>query len=489
MLPNYLQTWGLAQNFGAKVRGFALHAEAGWEPAAEEVRSAIAPGTKLVVVTNPHNPTGHVLSDAMRRLIVARAAEVGAWLLADEVYQGAERDGATTPSLWGSYERVIVVSGLSKAYGLPGLRIGWVLGPPACSAEAWARHDYTTIGPAGASDHLAAVALEPRVREKLLDRTRRILKTNYPVLEAWLQRFGDTFTWNPPQAGAICLVKYRQSISALELVEKVRAELHVKGAHLRGARHIVLKLATGFYQNRARGLPSGDGMFLLLDAETGAPDLLLEEHGYLTDLRTAAAVALTLKYLAPQDARDARLVGAGALARLTARAMIAELPLERLTLWNRTPERADALAKELASVGATSVAPALEHAVRDHRIVVTATASTTPLIKAAWVTPGMHITSVGTGSPEKMELEPDVLRKADKLIADRVSQAERYGNLHHALAAGVVTRETVYGELGELAVGRLAGREAASEITVADLTGVGGQDAAIAQAVVEVLGL
>src|SRR5436189_6122232 len=163
----------------------------------------------------------------------------------------------------------------------------------------------------------------------------------------------------------------------VELAEQ-RAEVHVKGAHLRGARHIVLKVATGFYEHRARGLPSGDGMFLLLDAETGAPDLLLEEHGYLTDLRTAAAVALTLKYLAPQDARDALLVGAGALARLTARAMIAELPLERLTLWNRTPERADALAKELASVVATSVAPALEHAVRDHRIVVTATASNQP---------------------------------------------------------------------------------------------------------------
>src|SRR5437762_7403695 len=86
----------------------------------------------------------------------------------------------------------------------------------------------------------------------------------------------------------------------VELAEQ-RAEVHVKGAHLRGARHIVLKLATGFYLNRARGLPSGDGMFLLLDAETGAPDLLLEEHGYLTDLRTAAAVALTLKYLAHQQ--------------------------------------------------------------------------------------------------------------------------------------------------------------------------------------------
>src|SRR5437870_10541380 len=245
-------------------------------------------------------------------------------------------------------------------------------------------------------------------------------------------------------------------------VAEQRAEVHVKGAHLRGARHIVLKLATGFYQHRARGLPSGDGMFLLLDAETGAPDLLLEEHGYLTDLRTAAAVALTLKYLAPQDARDALLVGAGALARLTARAMIAELPLERLTLWNRTPERAAALAQELAPLVATHVAPALEHAVRDHRVIVTATASTTPLVRAAWVTAGMHITSVGTGSPEKVELEPEVMSKADKLIADRVSQTERYGNLTHALAAGAITQRQALGALGDLAAGRLAGRETAS---------------------------
>src|SRR5439155_6473904 len=191
----------------------------------------------------------------------------------------------------------------------------------------------------------------------------------------------------------------------LELAEQ-RAEVHVKGAHLRGARHIVLKVATGFYENRARGLPSGDGLFLLLDAATGAPDVLLEEHGYLTDLRTAAAVALTLKYLAPKEEKQALLVGAGALARLTARAVIAEMPLERLTLWNRTPGRAEALARELAPLVEARVAPALERAVRDHRVIVTATASTTPLITASWVSPGAHVTSVGTASPEKIEREP-----------------------------------------------------------------------------------
>src|SRR2546430_14958709 len=118
----------------------------------------------------------------MRKAIVSRAAEVGAWLLADEVYQGAEREGPTTPSFWGSYERVIVVNGLSKAYGLPGLRIGWVVGPSGFSTEAWARHDYTTIGPAGAGGHLPAVAPEPGGGEQVLQRTPPLPKTHYPVI-------------------------------------------------------------------------------------------------------------------------------------------------------------------------------------------------------------------------------------------------------------------------------------------------------------------
>src|SRR5439155_107057 len=143
-----------------------------------------------------------------------------------------------------------------------------------------------------------------------------------------------------------------------------------------------------------------------LDADTGVPAVLLEEHGYLTDFRTAAAVALTVKYLAPRDTREALVVGAGALARLTARAMLAQMPLARLTLWNRTRERAEALAKELGQAVETRIAPALESAVRDHRVIVTATASTTPLAMASWVGRGTHITSVGTGSPEQIEREP-----------------------------------------------------------------------------------
>ena len=234
MLPNYLQLWGHTQNLRARVRGFRLKEGREWAPDPDEVKTAIAPGTKLVVVTNPHNPTGSVLSDAMRKVILERTAEVGAWLLADEVYIGAERDGQTTKSFWGSYDRLICVSGLSKAYGLPGLRIGWLVAPADFVAEAWARHDYTVIGPSGATDYLAALALDPAVRDRLLARTRGILKANYPVIENWLRTFGDTFTWIAPRAGAICFASYRAKIPGEKLVEQVRASentLLVPGEH------------------------------------------------------------------------------------------------------------------------------------------------------------------------------------------------------------------------------------------------------------------
>jgi ornithine cyclodeaminase len=164
---------------------------------------------------------------------------------------------------------------------------------------------------------------------------------------------------------------------------------------------------------------------------------------------------------------------------------VAVLPMERLTVWNRTPARAEALVREVAPIVTARVAPALEPEVRRQRVIVTATASTAPLIAASWVAPGTHITSAGTGSPEKVELEPALLERADKLVADRRAQTERYGNLHHALTAGRVPR--VYAELGDLAAGRLPGRQTPGEITITDLTGVGVQDAAIAGAVLEVL--
>ncbi|MBI4501947.1 MAG: aminotransferase class I/II-fold pyridoxal phosphate-dependent enzyme [Gemmatimonadetes bacterium] len=230
--PTYWQTWGLSENFGADVRPIWCEMDRGWEPDLEGIDRAIVPGVKLVVVTNPGNPTGHVLSPQARAEIVARTRAAGAWLLADEVYQGAERNGETTTSFWGSYERLIVVNGLSKAYGLPGLRIGWMVAPKDAIDDFWAHQDYTVIGPSPASDYLAQCALQ--ARPKILERTRGILRANYPVLERWLQGFGGFFEWKPPEGGAICCVRYRSGPATLDLVERVRARqsvLLVPGEH------------------------------------------------------------------------------------------------------------------------------------------------------------------------------------------------------------------------------------------------------------------
>ncbi len=241
LAPTYMQTWGLAQNLGARVTPIWLRYERGWEPDPEEVAQAIDAQTKLVVVTNPNNPTGHVLSHAARGMLLDRVRAAGAWLLADEVYTGAERNGETTPSFWGSYERLVVVNGFSKAYGLPGLRIGWIACPSDFRRELLERHDYTVIGPSPAMDWLAVRALS--VRERILERTRRILNTNYPVLEGWLRRFGDFFQWRETECGAICLVRYGGVLSALDLVEQVRARhdiLLVPGDHFELPRHLRL---------------------------------------------------------------------------------------------------------------------------------------------------------------------------------------------------------------------------------------------------------
>ncbi|MEK6610408.1 MAG: aminotransferase class I/II-fold pyridoxal phosphate-dependent enzyme [Gemmatimonadota bacterium] len=222
MLPNYMQTWGLARTFGAEVRPFHLREANGWNPDFAEIDAAIAPGTKLVIVTNPNNPTGKVLAkDAVDR-IVARADAVGAWILSDEVYLGAERAGVLTQSLWGRSERVIVTNGLSKAYGLPGLRIGWCVAPPAHVADLWARKDYTTIGPTVMSDALAALALAPATRAKIFERTRGIIRSNWDVLERWMAGMDGEFTYRPPDAGAICYARYRSTANSSALAEVLR---------------------------------------------------------------------------------------------------------------------------------------------------------------------------------------------------------------------------------------------------------------------------
>jgi aspartate/methionine/tyrosine aminotransferase len=233
-LPNYMQMGGLTRAFGANVKTFTLKEELDWQPDLDELARLVTPKTKLIVLTNPNNPTGSVLSPEVMKAIVGLAERSGAWILADEVYRGAELSGVTTPSFWGLAERVLVVNGLSKAYGLPGLRIGWIVGPEDVVKRTWPYHDYTTISPSALSDRLAAFALEPAARERILARTRGILNANFPVLETWLRAHGGLFSYRSPKAGAICFARYGLKVNSTELVERLIREqsvLAVPGDH------------------------------------------------------------------------------------------------------------------------------------------------------------------------------------------------------------------------------------------------------------------
>jgi aspartate/methionine/tyrosine aminotransferase len=233
-LPNYMQMWGLLHAFGAKVKPFRLREELDWQPDLDELGRLVTDKTKLIVLTNPNNPTGAVLSPGAMKGIVDLAARHGAWILADEVYQGAELHEPATPSFWGSYDKVLVVNGLSKAYGLPGLRIGWVVGPEEVIKRTWPYHDYTTISPSALSDRLASIALAPGNRDRILHRTRDILNANFPVLEDWLRRQDGLFEFRAPAAGAICFARYKLDVGSTALVERLIREqsvLVVPGDH------------------------------------------------------------------------------------------------------------------------------------------------------------------------------------------------------------------------------------------------------------------
>jgi aspartate/methionine/tyrosine aminotransferase len=234
-VPNYMQMPGVARSLGANVKSFRLREDTGWEPDWDDVERAVTPKTRLLYVSNPNNPTGAVLSDTAMQRIADRCTETGTWLLADEVYLGAEIDRPRTKSFWGLSDRVIVTSGLSKAYGIPGVRIGWMIGPPEVVASCWTQHDYITIGPNKMSDRIARVAVEPENRERCYQRTREILRHNLPIAREWMRSFNGLLTWREPQAGAIALLNYNSPIPSVELAERVRVNqntLIVPGSHV-----------------------------------------------------------------------------------------------------------------------------------------------------------------------------------------------------------------------------------------------------------------
>jgi aspartate/methionine/tyrosine aminotransferase len=234
-VPNYMQMPGVARSLGATVRTFSLRQDTNWEPDWDEFERAVTDRTRLLYLSNPNNPTGAVLSEKSMQRIVERCERTGTWLLADEVYLGAEIDRARTTSFWGMSDRVVVTSGLSKAYGIPGVRVGWMVGPERLVHECWTQHDYLTIGPNKMSDRLARVAVTPENRERCYSRTREILRHNLPIAREWIAGFGGRLTWREPQAGAIGLLRYDAGVPSLELAERIRTRqstLIVPGTHV-----------------------------------------------------------------------------------------------------------------------------------------------------------------------------------------------------------------------------------------------------------------
>ena len=269
MLPSYLQAWGLARAYAGRADAYRLVEKRRglakrWVLDVDGLRRVVSKRTKLIMVTNPNNPTGAVLAEEEMDAIVEAARRVGAWIVSDEVYRGAEVEGdAPSPTFWGRYSRVIVTAGLSKAFGLPGLRIGWIVAPPAQTARFWSYQDYTTLTPTMLSDRLARAAMEPRRRDAILTRTREIIRRQLPTVEAWVRSHDGWLESIRPAAGAIALVKYRFPIGSVALFDRLRREKSVlitPGAHFGIGKYI--RVGYGYDPDTVkRGLDRIDELF------------------------------------------------------------------------------------------------------------------------------------------------------------------------------------------------------------------------------------
>jgi aspartate/methionine/tyrosine aminotransferase len=225
MLPNYMQIWGIAMNFGLQAKTFPLKEDLNWAIETETFERTVSERTKLIAICNPNNPTGHILSEKEMDLIIRSADRVGAWILADEVYAGAERETEQiTPSFWGRYERVFAMGSLSKAYALPGLRLGWVVTTPQKADEIWSRQDYITISTTMLANKLAAYALSTNVRRRIIARTRKIIREGYQNFETWRAKHSGLFNLVPPQAAAVAFVRYEREINSSILTRRLREE-------------------------------------------------------------------------------------------------------------------------------------------------------------------------------------------------------------------------------------------------------------------------
>ncbi|WP_043590117.1 ornithine cyclodeaminase family protein [Chromobacterium haemolyticum] len=259
----------------------------------------------------------------------------------------------------------------------------------------------------------------------------------------------------------------------------------VKSGYVEGESLFAVKVSSGFYDNSKRGLPSNQGLVLCFCARTGAPLALLRDEGWLTAWRTALAGRLAARVLAPRRVAAIGVVGTGLQARLQLRALQAATPCRDVWVWGRSEAQLAAFAAEFEPLGyRLRTTLDAEPLARACQLIVTCTPSTRPILQAGWLKPGTHVTAVGADAVGKQELAVELVAGADRVVVDSVAQCAAYGEVSHALAAGLLVRESL-AELGQVLAGERPGRQSEDEVTLADLTGLAVQDAQIAKCVLE----
>ena len=269
------------------------------------------------------------------------------------------------------------------------------------------------------------------------------------------------------------------------LFEDPPGDVHIKYGYIKGEKYYVIKIASGFYENYKYNLPSNQGMMLLFSQKTGIPEALLLDEGYLTDVRTGIAGAIAAKYLAPKDVSCIGMVGSGIQARFQLLSLDAVIDTKDVIAWSRNEKHLEKYKKDMEALGYRVKTTLKVSDVAQCPLIVTVTPSTKPLLKKEDIRKGTHITAVGSDTPEKNELDPEILGMADIVVADSISQCLERGEIHHAIEKGVISKDEIL-ELGNVIASK-KGRSSEEQITVADLTGVAVQDLQIAKFVYEKL--
>ncbi len=267
-------------------------------------------------------------------------------------------------------------------------------------------------------------------------------------------------------------------------VDKYNGEVDIKSGYVEDFGLIGTKIASGYYDNHKLGLPPGMAVIVLLDLKTSMP-LAIMDGSYITAYRTGAAGAVAASVLARKDSKKVGVIGAGTQGRMQVLALREIFELEAIQVWDIDEAIGKRYATEMAELLGIDVnySANREEVVRGTDIVVTVTPSRKALVMESWIEKGMHINAIGADGPGKQELDPAIVKRADKVVVDSLNQCKIIGEIQHALSQGLIQEQDIHGEIGEILIGNKAGRESKDEITFFDSTGLAAQDIAAAHVV------